>query len=182
MRSPARTVIKTAACTVRSALWTPTMKETTNSSFRWTHPFPAFAGVFDATAARDNVRDGSYAQRLVDLFTETNDDRQINEVTSILGQVANMTWVSPRSSLHRMRQTSCRSTGPLTSPSRAAVFRARCTWSGDEAFNGDPISQTAFILRNIWSMTDNYTIETTSVATSDDTFRELQRHGRSHVC
>ena len=36
------------------------------------------------------------------------------------------------------------------------------SWSGDEAFNGDPISETTFILRNIWSMTDNYTVETTS--------------------
>ena len=26
-------------------------------------------------------------------------------------------------------------------------------WSGDEEFNGDPIAETTFILRNIWSMT-----------------------------
>ena len=30
----------------------------------------AFAGVFDATAARDNIRDGSYGQRLGDILTD----------------------------------------------------------------------------------------------------------------
>ena len=141
----------------------------------------AFAGVFDATAARDNVRDGSYAQRLVDLFTETNDDRQINELTSILGQVANMTWLGE--SQITITSDEANRTVPLDRTLDIAVqssgVSGTVTWSGDEAFNGDPISETTFILRNIWSMTDNYTVETTSGSfTSDDT-RELQGTGEA---
>ena len=141
----------------------------------------AFAGVYDATAARDNIRDGSYGQRVGDLFTETNDDRQINELTSILGQVANMTWLGE--SQMNITSDEANRTVPLDRTLDIAVqssgVSGTVTWSGDEAFNGDPISETTFILRNIWSMTDNYTVETTSGSfTSDDT-RDLQGTGEA---
>ena len=53
------------------------------------------------------------------------------------------------------------------------------TWSGDESFNGDPISETTFILRNIWSMTDNYTVETTSGSFTTEESRILQGTGEA---
>ena len=55
--------------------------------------FSAFAGDYDPTSSRDRVRDGSYGEGLSDILTETNSDRQINEITALLGQVANMTWL-----------------------------------------------------------------------------------------
>jgi hypothetical protein len=53
------------------------------------------------------------------------------------------------------------------------------TWSGDEAFNGDPIAETTFILRNIWSMTDNYTVVTTSGSFTTEESRILQGTGEA---
>ena len=50
----------------------------------------AFAGDFDASSARDKIRDGSYGERLSDILTETNTDRQVNELTAILGQVLSL--------------------------------------------------------------------------------------------
>ena len=55
----------------------------------------------------------------------------------------------------------------------------RVSWSGDEAFNGDPISETTFVLRNIWSMTDNYTVETTSGSFTSEESRILQGTGEA---
>ena len=52
-------------------------------------------------------------------------------------------------------------------------------WSGDEEFNGDPIAETTFILRNIWSMTDNYTVETTSGSFTSEESRILQGSGEA---
>ena len=53
----------------------------------------AFVGTFDAEPARATINDGSYAQGINDLLTEENDNRQVNAVTAILGNVANMTWL-----------------------------------------------------------------------------------------
>ena len=53
----------------------------------------AFVGTFDAEPARATINDGSYAQGINDLLTEENDNRQVNAVTAILGNVANMTLV-----------------------------------------------------------------------------------------
>ena len=53
------------------------------------------------------------------------------------------------------------------------------SWLGDEAFNGDPISETTFILRNIWDMTGNYTVETTSGSFTSDESRILQGTGEA---
>ena len=35
-------------------------------------------------------------------------------------------------------------------------------WSGFGDFAGEPLVETDFILRNIWSMTENYTLTTTN--------------------
>ena len=53
----------------------------------------AFVGTFDAEPARATIADGSYAQGINDLLTEENENRQVNAVTAILGNVANMTWL-----------------------------------------------------------------------------------------
>ena len=141
----------------------------------------AFAGVFDASAARDNIRDGSYGERLSDILTETNDDRQINEITAVLGQVANMTWLGETmtnvTADEANREVGMANTVDIAVQSSGVS--GTVSWSGDEAFNGDPISETTFVLRNIWSMTDNYTVETTSGSFTSEESRILQGTGEA---
>ena len=141
----------------------------------------AFGGEFDPNPARDNIRDGSYAERLGDILTDTNDDRQINEITAILGNVANMTWLGE--SQMNISGDEANRFVPLTRTLDVGIGSSGVSgtvfWSGDESFNGDPISETTFILRNIWSMTDNYTVETTSGSFSSEESRILQGTGEA---
>ncbi len=141
----------------------------------------AFAGDFDPSRAQDNIRDGSFAERLSDILTDTNDDRQINEITAILGQVANMTWLG-EAQLNVTADQANRVV-PIGRTLDVAIgssgVSGTVSWSGDEAFNGDPISETTFILRNIWSMTDNYTVQTTSGSFTSEESRILQGTGEA---
>ena len=137
--------------------------------------------MFDATAARDNIRDGSYGQRLGDILTDYNEDREINEITAILGQVANMTWMG-ESQMNVTSEEANRSVSfdkTLDLAVQSSGVSGTVVWSGDEAFSGDPISETTFILRNIWSMTDNYTVETTSGSFTSEDSRILQGTGEA---
>ena len=141
----------------------------------------AFAGDFDASSARDKIRDGSYGERLSDILTDTNDDRQVNEITAILGQVANMTWLG-ESQLNITADEANRlieMENSLDIEVESSGVSGTVSWAGDEAFNGDPISETTFILRNIWSMTENYTVETTSGSFTSDESRILQGTGEA---
>ena len=141
----------------------------------------AFAGDFDASSARDKVRDGSYGERLSDILTETNTDRQVNELTAILGQVANMTWLG-ESLLNVTADEANRMVdmdNTLDIAVQSSGVSGTVSWAGDEAFNGEPIAETSFILRNIWSMTDNYTVETTSGSFTSEESRILQGTGEA---
>ena len=141
----------------------------------------AFAGDFDPTVARDNIRDGSYGERLSDILTETNDDRVVNEITALLGEVANMTWLG-ESQLNITADEANRMVDmddELDITVDSSGVSGTVVWSGDEEFNGDPIAETTFILRNIWSMTDNYTVETTSGSFTSDESRILQGTGEA---
>ena len=51
------------------------------------------AGVFDDTEAKDTIQTGEYAAGLGDLTVNTNDDRETNLITALLGKVANMSWM-----------------------------------------------------------------------------------------
>ena len=141
----------------------------------------AFAGDYDPSSARDKIRDGSYGERLSDILTDTNDDREINEITAILGQVANMTWLGEAqlnvTADEADRMVDMQST--LDIAVQSSGVSGTVSWSGDEAFNGDPIAETSFILRNIWSMTDNYTVETTSGSFTSEESRILQGTGEA---
>ncbi len=141
----------------------------------------AYGGEYDPSAARDKIRDGSYAERLSDILTVTNDDRQINEVTAILGNVANMTWLGEAQM--NITGDEANRVAPLTRSLDVDVKSSGVSgtvfWSGDELFNGDPIAETTFILRNIWSMTENYTVETTSGSFTSEESRILQGTGEA---
>ena len=141
----------------------------------------AFAGDYDASSARDKIRDGSYGERLSDILTDTNNDRQINEITAVLGQVANMTWLGEAqlnvTGDEANRVVDMQNT--LDIAVESSGVSGTVSWSGDEEFNGDPIAETTFVLRNIWSMTDNYTVETTSGSFTSEESRILQGTGEA---
>ena len=141
----------------------------------------AYAGDYSPTAAQDQIRDGSFAERIGDILEPTNDNREINQITAILGQVANMTWLGE--SQMNVTGDEADRISDLTEDLDVVIdssgVSGTVSWSGDEAFNGDPIAETTFILRNIWSMTDNYTVTTTSGSFTSDESRILQGSGEA---
>ena len=48
------------------------------------------------------------------------------------------------------------------------------TWTGDESFAGEPLVDTTFILRDIWSYTDNHTVVTNNGSFTTEETRILQ--------
>ena len=160
-----------------------------NGHYEYTMPagrirVSAFAGEYDPVAARDSIRDGSYAQvnnNNLDIASETNGQREIYAITAILGQVANMTWLgdSVMNVTAEMANREVVSDTPLNVAIKSSGVSGTVTWTGDEAFSGDAVSDTTFVLRNIWSMTDNYTVTTTSGSITSEESRILQGTGEA---
>ena len=103
-------------------------------------------------------------------MTVTNDDRQVNDITAILGEVANMSWLGEYQ--HNITaQQADRFVDVPTSfdiAVESSGVSGQVTWTGHESFDGDALVSTDFVLRNIWSMTDNYTLTTTSLLYTSD--------------
>ena len=166
--------------------WVPIGSTDADENGYWSFEAPAgrirvsaYAGEYDPIAAQDSIRSNEYANGLVDILTETNDDRQTNAVTAILGEVANMSWLG-ESQLNITAEQADRF-ADVTTPFDIAVessgVSGLVTWTGHESFNGDALVSTDFILRNIWSMTENYTLTTTNGSFSSDDTRILQGTG-----
>ena len=67
---------------------------------KWSYVVPAgkirataYAGEYNDVDAKDIFKTGEYAGGLGDLTTETNDNRETNIITGLLGKVANMSWM-----------------------------------------------------------------------------------------
>ena len=141
----------------------------------------AFVGTFDAEPAKATINDGSFAQGINDLLTEENEDRQINAITAILGNVANMTWLG---------ETHYNVTGEQAN--RTASFDERMnievessgisgqlTWFGDEQFAGEPIVDTTLVLRNIHDTSGDVVMVTTNGSFETDETRIIQGTGQA---
>jgi len=166
--------------------WIPIGYTDADENGDWSYTVPAgrirvsaFAGEYDPTIADASIRSGEGGQNLQDLFTAVNDDRELYDVTAILGNVANMSWLG---------ETEMNVTGDqadriediadeLDIEVKSSGVSGLITWSGDESFAGDAIEDADFILRNIWSMTDNYSITTTSGSFTTEESRILQGTG-----
>ena len=139
----------------------------------------AFIGEYDPSSARNAIQDGSFTENLGDILSEYNDDRTINEITAILGEVANMTWVGEAhlnvSGDEANRVVSLDRTADVAVASSGVS--GVVTWIGDESFAGQPLVDTTFILRDIWSYTDNKTVVTNNGSFSTDETRILQGTG-----
>jgi len=160
-----------------------------NGNYEYTLPagrirVSAFAGEYDPVAARDSIRDGSYAQvnnNNLDITSETNGERDVYAITALLGQVANMTWLgdSVMNVTAAMANRQVPADAPLDVAVKSSGVSGTVTWAGDEAFSGDPVSETTFVLRNIWSMTEDYTVTTTSGSIISEESRILQGTGEA---
>ena len=166
--------------------WVPIGFTDADENGHWSFDAPAgrirvsaYAGDYDPITAQDSIRSGAFSQGIGDILTETNDDRQTNDITAILGEVANMSWLG-ESQLNVTAAQADRF-ADVTTPFDIAVessgVSGQVTWTGHESFNGDALVSTDFILRNIWSMTENYTFTTTNGSFSSDDTRILQGTG-----
>ena len=141
----------------------------------------AFAGEYDPTNARDSVRTGSFVDGLADILTETNEDRYVNDITAILGEVANMTWLGETqlnvTAEQADRADDAAATEAMDIAVKSSGVSGLVSWTGAESFNGDPLVDTTFVLRSIWSMTENYTLTTTNGSFTSEDSRILQGTG-----
>ena len=139
----------------------------------------AFIGEYDPSSARNAIQDGSFTENLGDVLTEYNEDRTINEITAVLGEVANMTWVGEThlnvSADEANRVKALDRTADLAVASSGVS--GIVTWTGDESFAGEPLVDTTFILRDIWSYTDNHTVVTNNGSFTTEETRILQGTG-----
>ncbi len=166
--------------------WVPIGYTDADENGEWSFDAPAgrirvsaFAGDYNPIAAQDNIRSGGYSQGLGDILTVTNDDRQVNDITAVLGQVANMSWLGEYQ--HNITAQQADRFVEVSIPFDIAVessgVSGQVTWAGHESFDGDALVSTDFILRNIWSMTENYTLTTTNGSFTSEDSRILQGTG-----
>ena len=139
----------------------------------------AFAGIYDDTAAIQTIQSGEHQSGLVDLLTDVNTDREVYAITSVLGQVANMTWLG-ESTLNVTGEQADRKadvTQDMNIEVEGSGVSGAVEWTGFGDFAGEPLVETDFILRNIWSMTENYTLTTTNGSFDSEESRILQGTG-----
>ena len=141
----------------------------------------AFAGIYDDTFAIQDIQSGEFANGFGDVLTESNDDRQVYAITAVLGEVANMTWLGET----MLNITGAQADRDADAPAPEAMdievqstgVSGTVAWSGYGEFDGEPLVETDFILRNIWAMTENYTLTTTNGSFDTDETRVLQGTG-----
>ncbi|MDA8546286.1 glycosyltransferase family 39 protein [Euryarchaeota archaeon] len=166
--------------------WVPIGYTDADENGHWSFDAPAgrirvsaYAGDYNPTTAQDNIRSGAFSQGLGDILTETNEDRQINDISAILGEVANMSWLGENQQNITAEQAD--SNAPVSADFDISVessgISGQVTWSGHESFDGDALVSTDFVLRNIWSLTENYTLTTTNGSFTSTDSRILQGSG-----
>ena len=139
----------------------------------------AFAGIYDDTEAIQKIQSGEHQSGVVDLLTDVNTDREVYAITSVLGQVANMTWLGESTLNVTVEQADRKEdvTQDMDIEVEGSGVSGAVEWSGFGDFAGEPLVETDFILRNIWSMTENYTLTTTNGSFDSEESRILQGTG-----
>lgn len=166
--------------------WIPIGAVNASEDGSWSYEVPAgrirasaYLGDFNPITAQDEIKSGNYGNTYGDLLTPTADNRSTNPFTAILGGVANMTWLGEvqhnitGAQADRIASVSANYDISLESSGVSGTV----SWSGEGDFDGDPLVDTTFILRNIWDDSLNYTVTTTSGAFSTDETRILQGTG-----
>ena len=141
----------------------------------------AFVGTFDPEPARATINDGSYAQGIGDLLNEDNENRQVNAITAILGNVANMTWLGETQ--YNVTGEQANRTASFTDSMNIEVdssgISGQLTWSGDEMFDGEAIVNTNLVLRNVHETSDDVVLVTTNGSFTSDETRIIQGTGQA---
>ena len=141
----------------------------------------AFVGTFDPEPARNTINDGSYAQGISDLLNEENDNRQVNALTAILGNVANMTWLGETQ--YNVTGEQANRTASFTDSMDIEVdssgISGQLTWSGDELFDGEAIVNTNLVLRNVHETSGDVVLVTTNGSFTSDETRIIQGTGQA---
>ena len=139
----------------------------------------AFTGTLNFTSARDSIVDGSFAQNLNDVLNEFNEDRTVNEVTAILGNVANMTWLGEVQMNVTGEQANRTEsvTETMDIQVSSSGISGMVTWTGDEIFNGEPLVDTDIVLRSTFGISDEVTLTTTNGSFTTDETRIIQGTG-----
>ena len=168
--------------------WIPIGYTDADENGDWSYVVPAgkirataYAGEYSDVAAKDVFRTGEYASGLGDLTVDTNDERETNLITSLLGKVANMSWMGEVTNNITGEQADREEdfTGNYDIVVDSSGVAGTVTWSGHESFEGLPVEGVQFHLRNIWDMTGNYTVNINegSFTTPDGESRIVQGTG-----
>ena len=100
----------------------------------------------------------------VDLVTDVNEDREINPITGILGNVSGSTWLGEASI--NITGDDGHSNGAAVLNMEIQVHASGATgsieWQGDADFGGEPLANMDLRISNIWDETrqDAYLITT----------------------
>ena len=159
--------------------WIPIGYTDADENGEWSYTVPAgkirvsaYAGIFDDAEAKDTIQTGEYAAGLGDLTVDTNDDRETNLITALLGKVANMSWMGEVTQNITGKQADREYGNSIDTDFDIAVdssgISGVVTWTGHESFEGDALDGMDFILRNIWGMSENYSVSTTSGSFTTD--------------
>ena len=157
--------------------WIPIGYTDADENGEWSYTVPAgkirvsaYAGEFDGVEARDTIQTGEYAAGLGDLTTNTNDNRETNLITALLGQVANMSWMGEVTHNITGDQADRKADfdGNFDISVDSSGVSGTVTWTGHESFEGEALNGMDFVLQNIWGMTTNYTVSTTSGSFTTD--------------
>ncbi|RAH14247.1 MAG: hypothetical protein CMB20_003610 [Methanobacteriota archaeon] len=157
--------------------WIPIGYTDTDGDGNWCFTAPAgkirasaYAGEFSDISAKDSFLQNEYVQGLEDLTIETNVDRETNLLTALLGKVANMTWMGEIA--HNITGQQADRLQSFDETFNIAVdssgISGTVTWTGNESFEGDALDGIDFVLKNIWDMTGNYTLTTSSGSFTTD--------------
>ena len=129
----------------------------------------AFMGAADLEAARDEIKQGTSQSAqgwFIDLVTDDNEDREINPITGILGNVSGSTWLGEVTVQVNGADGHSNGEAVLTTEIHVEASGSSGTvvWEGDGEFNGEPLGDVDLRISNIWSETrqDAYVIRTSS--------------------
>ena len=155
----------------------------------------AFVGTFDAEPSKALINDGSYMQNFADILCNSYEEynsqygvclpsdngRTVFPVTSILGNVANMTWLGD--SVMNVTGEQANRTADVLDTMDIAVdssgISGQLTWTGDDLFNNQPIVDTTLILRNNHDTSEDVIIITTNGSFETTETRIIQGTGEA---
>ena len=135
----------------------------------------AFMGESDLVAARDVFVTATAEESnmwIADLLTEENEDRTINPVSGILGNVSGSTWLGE--SMINVTGDAGHSNGEvvlnLDIQVEASGATGTITWDGESDFGGEPLANMDLRISNIWDETrqDAYYITTSDGETEGE--------------